>query len=478
MTGTLDPHRHPTTDTHVDLTVSPFLLRPTNRLFLGFDDATGQRRWTNTLRDGLAIVGPPGYGKTAGIVIPNALSWDGPAVISSTRGDIFQTTAAQRQRLARPGGKVYVYDPFGSEPGVTSMGWSPHAGCADAGVAYRRAAALTSLAAKGLSGETHWRTGAARILRGLFHAAALSGHDLTRVRSWLSRQELDEPVRILRDTLGAAEGWADDLDGINAVADRERSSFYSAAMVAIDATVEPTVLRNSVRDTFDVDHFLTTKSTLYVIGPKHLIESIAPLLIAIVESITDAARELAAHSGGVLADPLLVILDEIANTPIRSLPAIVSEGGGAGITALYATQSLAFLRERYGDNTAAAILAATPAKLIQGGASIEQDLRNVSSWAGDWREPSTTAYSGGSRSGWRLTSQGSVELTPRRDTSREHSIGTQYRPILPASAIQQLPPLHGWLFYRSDPPVLVRTPPAALIDGFAAVMNNAETSTP
>jgi type IV secretory pathway TraG/TraD family ATPase VirD4 len=145
-------------------------LMPREAVFLGHDVAGDyQRGWTAQLRDSVALVGPPGYGKTAGIIIPAVTHWAGPVVSTSTRGDVLAATGAHRRRYAGPsGGQVYVYDPFATEVGVTSMRWSPLADCGDASIAYRRAAAMTSAAGEGMSDGRHWRLGAARVLSGVW----------------------------------------------------------------------------------------------------------------------------------------------------------------------------------------------------------------------------------------------------------------------------------------------------------------------
>jgi hypothetical protein len=99
--------------------------------------------------------------------------------------------------LAR-GGDVFVYDPFGSEPGVTGLRWSPLAGCTDPTVCYRRVQAMTGVVARGITDGEHWRSGAAVILRAVFHAAALANLGLVEVRRWLAMQESREPAQILR----------------------------------------------------------------------------------------------------------------------------------------------------------------------------------------------------------------------------------------------------------------------------------------
>ena len=320
-----------------------------------------------------------------------------PAVATSTRGDLLRFTGDQRARMAR-GGRVYVYDPFGSEPDLAGVGWSPLQGCANPAVAYRRVHAMTATAAQGVANADHWRQGAARILRGYFHAAALAGFQLSTVRRWLARQDTGEAVTILNADDRAAPGWADDLEGLRHLGERERGSFYSTAMgCSTPRSSPPSPPRDAA--TLDIDEFLATSSTLFIVGPSHYQDVVAPLVVGLVDAIAQRAAELAARQRGVLDPPLLLALDEVANiAPLRSLPALVSEGGGRGITTLWSVQSLAQLRERYGRDAQQAIFSATTGKLIFGGMSNGEDLRDVSSWAGEYREMQTTLYLGGDAS--------------------------------------------------------------------------------
>lgn len=45
-------------------------------------------------------------------------------------------------------------------------------------------------------------------------------------------------------------------------------------------------------------------------------------------------------------------------------------------------------------------------------------------------------------------------------------VGSVYRPALPVSQLQMMPPGYAWLFYRSDPPRQVETRPAGLVPEF------------
>lgn len=439
-------------------------------VYLGLDPRDGHTPCWSSAQDSVGVVGPPRYGKSSGILMPTLMTWDGPAVVTSTRPDLLQFTGNRRRQLAAGrSGKVHVYDPFGSVPGVISVQWSPIAGCADPSVAYRRASAMVAVVGQGVSDSGHWTAGAASILRALFHAAALDGSDIADVRRWLARQETDTAAAVLRASTSAAADWADDLDALQLLGDRERGSFFSMARTCIDATAEPRVRSSTHGPFLDIDAFLASGSTLYIVGPSHYQKVAAPLIVGLVDAIAQRAAELAARTPGGRLDPgLLLCLDEVANiAPLDSLPALVSEGGGAGIVTLWAAQSLAQLRARYGTDMQQAILTATTAKLIYGGMSNGGDLRDVSSWAGEYRQAQATYYAGGPDPTRSPAQPGG--LADRDNEGRQHAIGSIYRPVLPVDALQQLPPGRAWLFYRSDKPLLVETRPAGLIAPYQAL---------
>jgi type IV secretion system protein VirD4 len=451
--------------------VPPF--PPRRQVYLGLDPQQGHQPCWSAAEDSVGVVGPPRYGKSSGVVIPAIMTWDGAVVATSTRGDLLHFCGGWRRQLARArGGDVFVYDPFGSEPGVSGLRWSPLAGCEDPSVCYRRVAAMTAVMARGITDGEHWRAGAAVILRAVFHAAALSGQTLVAVRRWLAMQDTTEPADILRRTASVASGWADDLQAVERIGERERGSFYSVARNCLDASAEPRVLASAQANDLDLDRFLLTGSTLFIVGPSHYQEVAAPMIVGLVDSIAQRAAELAARSpDGRLDPPLLLALDEVANiAPLRSLPALVSEGGGRGIVTMWAAQSLAQLRTRYGTDEQQAILTATTAKLIFGGMSNGADLRDISGWAGELREAQVTYYAGGSsRSDIMRSPARPGGLVPQEESGQTHAVGGLYRPRLPVEAIQQLPPLHAWLFYRSDQPMVVETRPAGLLEPYASL---------
>jgi type IV secretory pathway TraG/TraD family ATPase VirD4 len=165
------------------------------------------------------------------------------------------------------------------------------------------------------------------------------------------------------------------------------------------------------------------------------------LVAALVEDVVDVARRLAAGSPGARLDPPLgLILDEAANYPLRSLGALMSEGGGTGITNLAVLQSLAQARHQWGREVAQGIWDSAIVKIVLGGGSNADDLADISRLVGDRteREFRQTAQSGGGRS--------------TSSSSRE-------RAILDPSAIRAIAPGHGLLLLRSARPIMLTLRP-------------------
>lgn len=166
--------------------------------------------------------------------------------------------------------------------------------------------------------------------------------------------------------------------------------------------------------------------------------SCAPLVAAFVEDITETARALAARSPGARLDPpLLLALDEIANlTPLPSLPQLMAEGGGSGITTLAVLQSLAQARNRWGEHAADAIWDAATVKLVLGGLAKYRDLDDVARLLGERDELTETRSQG--RGGERSTST-SVRMVP----------------VMPPSVLRTLPFGTGVLLLRHSRPVVI-----------------------
>ena len=201
-------------------------------------------------------------------------------------------------------------------------------------------------------------------------------------------------------------------------------------------------------EAFDPAAFLADEARCTCSAPRPAPAPPPALVAAFLEDLVETARRLAAASPGARLDPpLLLALDEIGNlAPLPSLPSLMSEGGGTGITTLAVLQSLAQARDRWGEQAAASIWDAAIVKVILGGGSNARDLHDLSALIGD-RDDEPTHTIAWDAHGTRTTST-SIRRVPIMDTSR----------------LRTLPFGTGVLLLRSAPPIildLARGPPGA-----------------
>jgi type IV secretory pathway TraG/TraD family ATPase VirD4 len=184
--------------------------------------------------------------------------------------------------------------------------------------------------------------------------------------------------------------------------------------LAFQALADPRVLDAVTPrggEEFDPLDFLTNSGTLYLLATGAGAGASAALVTALIEDLVETARKLAARSPGARLDPpVLMALDEIGNlAPLPSLPTLMAEGGGTGITTMPVLQSLAQAREKWGDNNANAIWDASIVKIILVGASNSRDLQDLSTLIGE-RDEQTDSVSTDQYGGY--SSQRSLRRVP------------------------------------------------------------------
>ncbi|MGH2854320.1 MAG: type IV secretory system conjugative DNA transfer family protein [Solirubrobacteraceae bacterium] len=336
------------------------------------------------------IVGPPRAGKTRKVIAPTLACWAGPALVTSTKGDILQS-AAYRAQL----GPVAVYDPTGSlgHPEV-SIGFTPLARCATWDGAVEVAAALLSPASADETvrhGE-HFAIAARALLAPLFYAAALSGGGMDRARGWLGRSEFSEPAEVLR---GARATIAlEELSGVAAQAVGDyRTSVLGTAQVALAWASRAAVRASTdpaITPQIDLGKLIAEQGTLYVVSPSRIQEELAPLVAALLDSLCARAIDQAiASPTGRLERPLLLALDEVANiAPIRSLPRLLSEGIQQGIVPVLGVQDMSQARARWGEHETATMWSTPALRLVLAGVADPYTAQLVSDACGEhlvWR---------------------------------------------------------------------------------------------
>lgn len=402
----------------------------------------GQEIWAS-VEDSILIIGPPRSGKGLHLVINAILDAPGSVVTTSTRPDNISATIAARADR----GPVAVFDPQRLATDLelpAGKRWSLVRGCDDPLTAMIRAnglAASTGLSSGGVESGGFWEGKTRAALQALLHAAALEKLTTRTLFEWsLAPAAASDAVGILSSHPEAAKGWSDSLESMIGSDPRTRDSIWMAVAEALSCLADPRVLdavSPAPGDEFDPREFLTNSGTLYLLSTGAGAGASWSLVAALIEDLAETARHLAAATPGARLDPpLLLALDEIGNlSPLPSLPVLMAEGGGTGITTMPVLQSLSQARDRWSNHAASAIWDASIVKIILGGASASRDLQELSVLIGERDELSDAVTVG---------DYGSRSL--QRSTRRV--------PILPPEKMRTLPFGTGLVLLRSASPIV------------------------
>ncbi len=402
--------------------------------------AKGREVWAS-VEDSVLVLGPPRSGKGLHLVVNAILDAPGAVFTTSTRPDNLTATMKARQRR----GPVAVFDPQHLAEGLpTGLRWSPVRGCENPLTAMIRAtgfSSATGLSTGGVESGGFWEGKTRTALQALLHAAAL-GHCSPRdLFAWsLSPSAAADAVAILSSHPHAAPGWAESLESTIHSDPRTRDSIWMGVSLALTCLADPRVMdavSPGPGESFDPAKFLRDNGTMYLLSTGAGASASWSLVAAFLEDLVETARALAAASPGARLDPpLLLALDEIGNlSPLPSLPVLMAEGGGTGITTMPVLQSLSQARARWGDHNAGAIWDASIVKVVLGGASVAKDLQDVSALLGERDEITHSLSTGdhGSRS---------VQRSVRRV------------PVMPPETIRMLPFGTALVLLRSAPPLV------------------------
>ena len=400
----------------------------------------GTSVWAS-VEDSIMVIGPPRSGKGLHLVIPAILDAPGAVVVTSTRPDNLTVTMRARAKT----GPVAIFDPQRLAAGLPAgLRWSPIRGCESPQTAMIRATGLaagTGLSSGGVDSGGFWEGKTRTALQSLLHAAAIDNRPPAELFRWtLDPVAASDAVAILNSSPRAATGWAESLQAMIESDPRTRDSIWQGVSLALGSLADPRVLDQvspGPGESFNPEAFIRDKGTLYLLATGSGAGASAALVAALVEDLIETARRMAARSPGARLDPpMLLALDEIANlSPLPSLPTLMAEGGGSGITTMPILQSLSQARDRWSEHQASAIWDAAIVKVILGGASGSRDLQDISHLIGE-RDEYTD----------------SVTLGDHGSRSNQRSI--RRVPILPPDQIRRMPFGTGIVLLRSAPPII------------------------
>ena len=331
----------------------------------------------------IAAIAAPRTGKTTGIVEPFLLEHAGPAVATSTKTESVRVTAARRRRL----GETWVWDPFGPETDA----WDPLQGCQDWGHALLMARWLGHARRLGqASSQEYFDAEAEGLTAPLVHAAAHTpDKTIVDVYKWILARERDEPEWILGQIdAGDALGR---LQNVYSYTDRQRDGIIGTAKVQLDAYGHPAAARTARRHGgITPERLLDDRAanTLYIVAGREHQRLLAPLVVTLISSLLFYASEHENRAGRGLWPPALFALDEAANiAPLQELPQILSTSLSAGVQLLTVWQNISQIRERYGPDAAAEILALSQAKVFLGSITDQHTRRELVELLGQQQAP-------------------------------------------------------------------------------------------
>ncbi|MCZ7538121.1 MAG: type IV secretory system conjugative DNA transfer family protein [Acidimicrobiia bacterium] len=410
----------------------------------------------------MALVGPSRSGKTTAAVA-GILEWDGPAVLSSVKADLLATTQGWRSTL----GDVRVYDPTSSTtPKGTSALWSPLQQAGTVVGAQRAARALCDAAPRGgvEGGMDFWLAQAEILLSGLLFVAHNAHRDMDAVCEWVLTQ--DRPGELgpgevrtaldalaLKNNAAVSRGAIEVAKGLVSVwemEERTRSSIYATAQTVIWPWTDPGVAASArspkgkhAKNGFvgvDLPWLLSGANTVYLCSPIEDQRRLAPAFGGLLNDLINQAYRHVAATGKPLDPPLLVVIDEAGNTPLRSLPEYASTLAGLGVLLVTIWQSLAQLEVAYG-KASDTILTNHLTKVFYAGLSDPASIQYVDRVLGE-AEVDTRSHSAAERA-----SGGSDQFSTTRV------------PLAPAHVLRQMRPGDALLVHGTLPPAHVRTRP-------------------
>ena len=343
--------------------------------------------------DSVVVIAAPRQGKSSQVVIPWTHRWPGSALVTSMRTDVLLATATLRAQR----GPAAVMAPTGMTSWPTMVAWSPTAGCKNLDKARQRAEVMVTVGRsekQDSSNAGYFGANATNLLTLWLHAAALAGRSMREVLAWSLNDRDDTPVKLLRDHDDAAPGAGKLLDGLYRTPPETKSGLWTTVQTALAPLLSPTAQATfcpEAGDSFDLESFLRSNGTIYLLVAEKQATALAPLIAAFVDELIETAKRIAdTMPGGRLDPPLGLFLDEIANVvPLPSLPALMSFAGGSGIFIAAILQSRAQAEARWGAERAAMLWGAATVKLILGGLT-GAELRDLSDLVGEYDRHMTT----------------------------------------------------------------------------------------
>ncbi|WP_431837995.1 type IV secretory system conjugative DNA transfer family protein [Cellulomonas sp. Y8] len=349
----------------------------------------------------------PRSGKTTSRAIPAVLDAPGAVLATSNKRDLVDAT---RDVRGAGGDDVWVFDPQRLVDEDPDWWWNPLTFVVDEVSAVRLAKVFVDATRDpGSRGDAYFDNAARDLLAGVLLAAARAGRPITDVFVWLADSTDNEPQKILEQhghgLIAAAVG------AVLSAPDRQRVGVYDSAkqivsfLINAEATRWVTPGRPGRRE-FVPAEFVRSKGTLYSLS-KEGVGTAGPIVLALTVAVMAAAEEYAKGlTGGRLATPMVVVLDEAANVCRWSeLPDMYSHFGSRGIIVQTFLQSWSQGVQVWGREGMRKLWSAATVRVYGGGVAEPEFLSELSQLIGEFERTtrSETSSRNGSSTSWQAT---------------------------------------------------------------------------
>lgn len=337
------------------------------------------------------VSAPTETGKSRAVLAPAAVLWPGPAIIVSSKDDLFQLVM---QRRYGPNALIDLRPDYDAEyPGIETMGFDPTAMITTPDQAVTAANTMMAMSGVGLGGGAGgqsvdsgiWESNTEGPLAAMLFAAAENNLGMDWVLLAVDNMEWIEDPQVERQP-----GWqlASELvehtklfhNALRRTLDMDPKQRDSIALTMRKAVMP--WMRLSLRgvnyEPFSEDFLDDPNATLYVLSAQE--GAIAGAAVTLLENIVKIWRAKTARNE--MRHRLLIVIDEATNVaPMPGLRRHIGEGRGLGVNLMLAVQASSQFDTIYGSAYAHELRDIFPAALIMFGAPEMEMLRRAEEWS-------------------------------------------------------------------------------------------------
>jgi len=387
------------------------------------------------------VVGPPGSGKSAGVIIPNLLRerGDRSLVITDLKGELLRL----RGRVLRRTHTVWTVNFL--DP--TAMGYNPLAGCTTPMDTFAFCDAWVANTGQS-RGEPFWDSACKEIMSAaIFHlqAVAPTAPTLGTLYAFLCSQTPEAIIAQLRESPAplareSAHSFMAALEANEKLLGGAFAEIKPRFRIMADPRVQAVTARHDVdfARLADAGH---KPIALFLQLDRTMQEELKPLAAAFFLDLFRTLSQLADVSAtGELARPVACYLDEFGNLgAVPKMATWISTLRSAGVSMLLAVQHTAQLLALYGEDGAATIVGSCATKIGLSGLGLE-DARTFSALCGETTRVTQQASSQRGRFAV-VSKQGSLS---QAETAASLMTADQVRRLEPGellAIVRHLPPV-------------------------------------